>query len=175
MATRLVPHDPTWASDFAREAEALMDIFGEYADWIEHIGSTSIHGILAKPVIDILVAASNLDAIAQKSTGMQSIGYEAKGEYGLAGRHYFRKVDANGVRTHHVHVFQTGSDALDRHLAFRDYLRANPEIAQAYSDIKAGFSHLDRKGYQAAKSEWIIHTQTAALTWQASAKFLLSP
>jgi GrpB-like predicted nucleotidyltransferase (UPF0157 family) len=170
MTAVVVPHDPAWAGAFAQEAEALQDAFGATAVRVEHVGSTSIPGILAKPVIDILVAASDLGAVDRLTGALRALGYEAKGEYGIAGRRYFRKSNAAGVRTHHVHVFRDGVPEIARHLAFRDYLRAHPGIARVYSDLKADLTAgqgRNGRDYQDAKSDWIARTEADALAWIA--------
>lgn len=168
---RLTPHNPVWADMYLRESGRLQTALGEIADRIEHIGSTSIADIVAKPIIDILVVASDLARVDRRTTALAAIGYEAKGEYGLAGRRYFRKCDANGVRTHHVHVYQRGSGAIERHLAFRDFLRAHPDKARRYSDLKAELASgrgLAGPDYQSAKAGLVNMLEAEALAWSGA-------
>lgn len=127
---KLVPHNPQWEADFQTESNAILIALGGIATTIHHIGSTSIPGIFAKPIIDILVEVVAVALVDGKNSVMESIGYECMGEYGISGRRYFRKLDSRGVRTHHLHVFNAGSEQVVRHLAFRDYLIAHPAKAR---------------------------------------------
>ena len=131
-----VPHRREWVQDFQRESEIVRMALGPEAVALHHIGSTAIADIFAKPIIDILVEATSLEKIDARSHALQAAGYEAKGEYGISGRRYFRKSDDAGRRTHHLHVFVGGSDETQRHLAFRDYLRTHSERAADYSALK---------------------------------------
>src|SRR5688572_22942876 len=110
------PHDPRWKDLFAAEAELLRTCLGATALDIQHIGSTAIPGIVAKPVIDVLVEARSLEDIDAHAMAMEEIGYEARGEYGIPGRRYFKKVaGASGVGSH-VHAFAPGSEHIARHI-----------------------------------------------------------
>lgn len=133
---RLVPHDPSWASAYEEEAAVLRECLGEIVAFTHHIGSTAVPGLDAKPIIDILVEVTDVEAVDARSEAMAAAGYEAMCEYGIAGRRYFRKNDARGERTHHVHVFAADSDQVRRHVEFRDLLRADPDLAGQYSDLK---------------------------------------
>ena len=153
---------------FEAEAADIEAVLGGSAIAIHHIGSTSIPDILAKPVIDILVEADALSEIDRLTAGMTDLGYEAMGPFGIEGRRYFRKDDASGVRTHHVHVFEAGTDNVERHLAFRDYLRAHPKKAQAYSDLKAELvaqPSMTREAYMDGKDPFIAEIQAEAVDW----------
>ncbi len=89
---------------------------------------------------------------------MEALGYEARGEYGIAGRRFFRRDDKHGDRTHQVHAFEDGSPQIARHLAFRDYMIAHPETAQEYSDLKRELvaQHPnDIEAYMDGKNEFI--------------------
>jgi len=168
MSVRVVPYDPNWPSAFADEAVRLADAMGEVAEAVHHIGSTSIPGIFAKPIIDILVEASDLALVDQLQEAMELIGYEALGEFGIPGRRYFRRTAPDGTRTHHLHVFERGSDGAVRHLVFRDYLIAHPEFAHRYSDLKRELAKAhpdDMELYMDGKDEFIKAKQRAALEW----------
>lgn len=114
----------------------MRDALGENVLAIHHIGSTSIPGIYAKPVIDMLVEVKEIDEVDRYSDAMKALGYEVMGEFGIEGRRYFRKDNDDGIRTHQVHTFGAGSPQITRHLAFRDYMIAHPEDARAYSELK---------------------------------------
>src|SRR6185312_9887119 len=128
----VVSYDPRWPAEFERAAGEVVEALGQSLLAIHHIGSTSIPGIHAKPIIDMLVVVNDLSLVDQCAERMRGIGYEAMGEFGIAGRRYFRRDNAAGVRTEHVHAFAAGSPHVQRHLAFRDFLRAHADVAQEY-------------------------------------------
>lgn len=137
----IVAHDPAWADAFAAEANTLRPHLGEAALALHHIGSTAIAGIMAKPIIDILIEARSLEDIDTRTRAIEAIGYEARGEYGIAGRRYFKKARTLASRVgFHVHVYATGSDHIARHLRFRDYLLLKPDVAQDYAALKRSLS-----------------------------------
>jgi GrpB-like predicted nucleotidyltransferase (UPF0157 family) len=129
----LSDHDPSWADVFETERRRLAPVFGEAAVGIEHIGSTSVAGLCAKPIVDILVGLEQLELADQHVAGMEALGYEYLGEYGLPGRLFFRKGDP---RTHNVHVVQHGGEHWERQLLFRDALRSSPEERESYDAFK---------------------------------------
>jgi len=132
----VVPHDPRWQEVFRIESKRVADALGEIVVTIHHIGSTAIPGIYAKPIIDILVEVQDITQVDEQSSAMESLGYEVMGEYGIPNRRFFRKDNLAGVRTHHIHIFEVGSAQVKRHLAFRDYMIAHPEVAHRYSELK---------------------------------------
>ncbi|MGB3294973.1 MAG: GrpB family protein [Phormidesmis sp.] len=135
MKVVVVPHDPKWSEMFERESECIHHALGENVVTVHHIGSTAIPGIYAKPIIDLLVEVKDIARVDEQNAQMVLLGYEAMGEFGITGRRYFRK-ESLQKRTHHVHIFAVGSDQVERHLAFRDYLVGHPGDAQAYSELK---------------------------------------
>ena len=132
----VVPHNPQWAEMFAGEAKLVASALGPNVIAVHHIGSTAIPTIHAKPVIDMLIEVANVDAIDACNPAMEVLGYEPRGEFGIPGRRFFRKDDAAGIRTHHIHAFAAGSPQIERHLAFRDFLLVHPDWAGRYSDLK---------------------------------------
>ncbi|MDX8047180.1 GrpB family protein [Gracilibacillus sp. S3-1-1] len=128
------PSNENWPSMFEAEAKKLQSIFGQEMIAIHHIGSTSVPGLQAKPVIDMMPVVKNIDDVDAFNQEMNKLGYECKGENGISGRKYFQK--GGDDRTHHVHIFQHGSDEINRHLAFRDYLRSHPEDRERYGTLK---------------------------------------
>lgn len=126
-------YDPSWAQIFEAERLLIAPIFDGRAVGIEHIGSTSVPDLCAKPIVDVLVGLRELALSDDEIKAMEELGYEYLGEFGLPGRLYFRKGDP---RTHHVHVVELGGEHWERHLAFRDALRANPEERQRYDALK---------------------------------------
>ena len=116
MAVTVRAYDETWPQRFEVERARLSALLGGSVSRIEHIGSTSVPGLAAKPIIDILVGTDRLDRLDACNAAMRAAGYQVKGEYGLPGRRYFRRDAANGVRLVHIHAYQTESDGFRRHL-----------------------------------------------------------
>jgi len=165
----VVPHDPNWSDKFREEAMHIATALGENVVAVHHIGSTSIPRIYAKPVIDILVEVKDVQAVDADSLAMESLGYEVMGEFGIPGRRYFRKDDSGGNRTHQIHTFETVSNQVIRHLAFRDYLIAHPEEAREYSDLKrqlAADHPTDADAYIDGKDPFIQEIDRRAAVWQ---------
>jgi GrpB-like predicted nucleotidyltransferase (UPF0157 family)/GNAT superfamily N-acetyltransferase len=131
---QVIPYDPQWPKMFQLEAELILQALGNNCTVVHHIGSTSIVGISAKPIIDILPVVIDIRAVDNSVKAMESIGYEAKGEYGIAFRRYFHK--DQGLRTHNVHVYQEGDPEISRYLKFRDWMRLHKEDAEQYSKLK---------------------------------------
>lgn len=164
----LAVHDPAWQRAFASEASAIRAALDDLPIRLHHIGSTAIPDILAKPIIDLLGEVADPGQIDARQDALEGLGYEAMGAFGIAGRRYFRKFDAAGRRTHHLHVFAVGSPHIARHLAFRDYLRAHPRIAAAYSDLKSALvAQTDGQAgsYMDGKDPFIQRTEQDAIAW----------
>jgi GrpB-like predicted nucleotidyltransferase (UPF0157 family) len=151
------PWNPRWPKRYAREAERLRLIFGPVLVSIEHIGSTSVPGLAAKPIIDILVTATSLGEVERLTTAMERAGYAAKGEQGIPGRRYFRK-GSNLRHTHHVHVYRHGDPRYQSEILFRDFLRSHRDRARAYQALKvelAARHRTDPAAYTEGKTDFI--------------------
>lgn len=162
----VVEYDPQWPEMFAAEAEKLKAVFGRELTAIHHIGSTSVPGLKAKPIIDIMPIVKDIGAVDRFNEAMIRLGYEPLGEFGIPGRRFFPK--GGEKRTHHVHVFQEGSKEALRHMAFRDYLRAHPEEAGQYGELKqrlAGRFPDDIESYMDGKDGFIKAMEQKALAW----------
>lgn len=169
-SVNLLPHDPSWAMEFLNESNAVARALGGSIQAIHHIGSTAIPGIHAKPVIDMLGVAPDLPHLDAFSPSLEHLGYEVLGEFGIPGRRYFRKNNARGIRTHHLHIYQDGSPQIARHLAFRDYLAANPSDASDYQALKlslaADFAN-DSRRYTRGKERLISEIDIRAEAWKS--------
>jgi len=168
MSVLVVEHDPAWTDAFAREALAIGHALGEDAIALHHIGSTAIPGILAKPIIDLLGVVPSLDMLDLHSNEMRDLGYEVMGAYGIEGRRYFRKFDNRGRRAFHLHAFAVGSEHVERHLAFRDYLRSHPQKAAEYSALKQRLVAGDATSWDAysdGKDGFVAEAEREALDW----------
>ena len=129
---------------------------GALALRIEHVGSTSVPGLAAKPVIDIDVVIESEDHLQEVASRLASIGYEARGDLGVRGRYAFSSPPH--LPDHHLYVCARDNAELHRHLALRDYLRRHPEKAAAYSRLKQSLAQahpFDRDAYTEGKTSWI--------------------
>ena len=169
----VVDYDPAWIAAFEKEAAVLKAIFGQRVVDVHHIGSTSVPGLDAKPIIDILVVLDTTDDVNTFDRAMEDVGYRVRGECldatipGTPGRFYFSK-ETNGVRSHHVHVCATGHGDIFNKLAFRDYLRAHSSAAAAYGELKrriAAEHRFDNIGYMRAKDSFVKSTLLEARRW----------
>jgi GrpB-like predicted nucleotidyltransferase (UPF0157 family) len=154
---------------FDDEAARLTGALGDVVAALHHIGSTAIPGIHAKPVIDMLLEVPTLASLDARSPVMESLGYEAMGEFGIPGRRYFRRNDASGTRTHQVHSFVAGSAEATRHLAFRDYMRAHPDVAREYGALKARLAEEypdSMDAYMDGKDAFVKLHESLALSWR---------
>jgi len=130
----LEPYNEIWKELYRSERERLLRAVGELAKAIEHFGSTSVPGMTAKPIIDIMVGVENPSVAADEIIRrLNGIGYEHLGEAGIPGRRYFRQ---RGLNDYNVHVVQYRGELWNNNLLLRDYLREHPEEAQRYSDMK---------------------------------------
>jgi GrpB-like predicted nucleotidyltransferase (UPF0157 family) len=148
----LVPHDPRWLADAAEECRRIERACGPGVLRVEHIGSTSVPGLVAKPVLDLMPLVKRFEDGFACVASMRALGYWYAGDFGIAGRHLFVK---GSPRTHHAHMLVEGSREARRHLAVRDVLRADPEMAQRYAALKRDLAPKfgdDREGYANAKS-----------------------
>ena len=160
-------YSAAWPMEFAQEGSRLQALLGDELVVIHHIGSTSVPGLAAKPIIDLLPLVHDISRIDRYNPVMIAAGYQAWGENELPGRRYFTN-DANGVRTHNVHIYAFDHPEVTRHLAFRDYLRAHPGACTEYVAVKrlAYAQHpADIAAYNNAKDHWIKTTEQVALAW----------
>jgi GrpB-like predicted nucleotidyltransferase (UPF0157 family) len=161
----IVSYDPVWPIRFREEAAILHE---RLAPWlvgpIEHIGSTAVPGLAAKPVIDIMAGVRTLVASRPAIAAATRLGY-CYWPYQADREHWFCK-PSPAFRTHHLHLVPAGSPEWLRPIAFRDYLRAHAEVAHEYEALKhrlAKEHRLDREAYTEAKRPFIERITDAAL------------
>jgi GrpB-like predicted nucleotidyltransferase (UPF0157 family) len=153
---KLVPHDEQWHQLFAEEKARIQNVVDGFVIGIEHVGSTSVCGIAAKPILDIAIAINDKANGEKCIAPLENLDYIYRGENGIAGRFYF--VKGAPARTHHLHMLLADSAELRNHLAFRDYLRQNPEAAAAYDKVKKELAEKypnDRDAYLDGKAEFV--------------------
>ncbi|RWZ60169.1 GrpB family protein [Halobacillus fulvus] len=165
----VLDYQPVWKAKFEEEADRLRNVFrGELLD-LYHIGSTAIEGMKAKPIIDIMPVVKTLSAVDGYDEQMKSIGYEPKGENGIAGRRFYQKGGEN--RTFHVHVYEQNNPEIDRHLAFRDYLRSHSCALIQYGELKQSLAKrypYDIEAYIEGKAPLVQTIEKDALNWKGN-------
>ena len=156
MKVVVVDYDPAWVRDFEALRARIWPAVGEFALAMEHVGSTSVPGLAAKPVLDIdIVVNSAQDMLAIER--LAAIGYTHRGNLGIEGREAFHP--AVNHPAHNLYVCRQCSAALTDHLTFRDYLRAHPATAQAYADLKRALARQypdDIDSYATAKTSFVL-------------------
>ena len=169
-AVRIVDYDPEWPARAETELRRVREALRDRAVRAEHIGSTAVPGLAAKPIIDLLVAVVSLDPREPYAQPLERIGYLFDPAAGSPDRHFFAKPHAR-PRTHHVHVVEAGGEHELRHLAVRDFLRAHPDEAERYAALKRDVAARhpgDRLAYIAGKEAYMTALERRALAWQSS-------
>lgn len=129
-------YNEEWAADFSAVKAELDDALGSLALRIEHVGSTSVIGLSAKPIIDIDVVIRDASLLNDVIEALGKIGYVHEGDLGISGREAFKYEEKDHLRKHHLYVCSEDSSELKRHITFRDYLRTHHEAVREYSRIK---------------------------------------
>lgn len=155
----LVPYNPAWPARFEAARTAILEACADLVLRVEHIGSTSIPGLEAKEIIDVMPGLERFEDGERCIERMNTIGYEYRGEFGIPGRHYWVKDDPEtGVRLQNVHMYAIGHDEWVAHLAFRDYLRAHDDWRDRYAALKRELAarHADDvEAYAGAKTAFV--------------------
>jgi GrpB-like predicted nucleotidyltransferase (UPF0157 family) len=163
VTVELSDYDPGWPAAFALLRDRVHGALGPLALRIEHVGSTAVPGLAAKPIIDLDVVIANMAVLPRVIAGLAALGYQHEGDLGLRGREAFASPE--GTPAHHLYVCPAGSPELARHLAFRDYLRGDRGQARAYADLKRGLARqfgADREAYTRGKTAFIERALAAA-------------
>jgi GrpB-like predicted nucleotidyltransferase (UPF0157 family) len=168
IAVELKQYDPAWPENARRETERLTAGIGAVIGAVHHIGSTAIPGIHAKPILDLMPVVLDLSTFDHSRSVVEGLGYAWWGEYGLPGRRYCTLDDPlTGRRKVQLHCYQKESPEITRHLAFRDYLRENPNLAREYDAEKVrcrDLNPLDSHAYTDCKAAWIRRIEAQALS-----------
>ncbi len=160
-------YSPEWPLEFEREGQRLRTLLGDELVAVHHIGSTSVPGLAAKPIIDLLPLVKSIAQFEERTPDLVQAGYRAWGENGLPGRRYFTK-DRGDYRTHNLHFYQADDSDVERHLAFCAYLRQHAEARQEYESLKRAVyarHPANISAYSNGKDAWIKCLEPIALAW----------
>ncbi len=166
MKVSIIEYHPQWREMFEEEKQLLQAILVDVSVKVEHIGSTSIDGLAAKPIIDIMIGLPDFSVADDLVPRIEALGYEyiKKYEDEMPFRRYFAK-NLNRIRTHQIHMVEIDSEFWGRHISFRDYLRHNPAIANEYAALKKQLAECewgDVNEYADAKTEFIKSIENKA-------------
>lgn len=153
---RLLPHDDAWQDDFAAESKRIKSAVADSSVCIEHVGSTSIPGIHAKPILDlaILCGKGGLDPVVK---GLRELEYEYRGRFDDESGHFYAVREKDNIRYCQAHIYTEANEDWDLKLRFRDALREDFELARAYNDYKLELARTaaDKTEYAAIKTKWL--------------------
>ncbi len=162
----VIDYNSAWPACYLNEIEQIKNVLFLEIIKAYHIGSTSVPGLAAKPVIDILLKVKDVIKLDDYNNEMFKIGYIAKGEHEIPERRFYLKGEID--RTHHIHAFNEHSVNIKRHLAFRDYLIKHPYIAQQYGNLKRKNAQLckgDANKYCDLKNDFLKYHEQKAVKW----------
>lgn len=154
---KLFSYNPAWEKLYKKEAELLRSVIGKYVLDIQHVGSTSIPEVKAKPIIDIAIGVKNLKDGEKCIKPLKQLGYEYKHSAGIKGRHFFAKGSEKNW-THHIHIVKLNGRFWKNYILFRDYLRKHKKAIQEYNELKEKLAKKyknDRDTYTAQKHSFI--------------------
>ena len=160
----IAEYNPEWPRVFEREAAAIMKACRSWITEVHHVGSTSVPGLAAKPILDIVPIADKPIECAESISTMAGLGYRYRGENGIPGRFYFDKI-VDDRTVVHAHMFLADHPDVGKHLAFRDYLRTHPDAAREYEELKRVLVSTyrdDCRAYTEAKAEFVERIIEAA-------------
>jgi len=166
MKVSVVEYRPEWQEMFEEEKQLLQTVLCEVSTKVEHIGSTAVNGLAAKPIIDIMIGLPDFSVADELVLRIEALSYEyfKKYEDEMPYRRYLAK-NLNGIRTHQIHMVEIGGEFWIRHLLFRDYLQQNPKMANEYAALKkqlAEHDWVDVNEYADAKTKFITDIENKA-------------
>ncbi len=163
----VVNYDPNWPELFRSLRKRIADALGGLAEAVEHVGSTAVPGLAAKPIIDIDALLAREAPLPRAIERLASLGYVYQGDLGIPERAAF--LPPSNQHPHHLYVCPPYSAEFRKHIAFRDYLRSHPKDAEAYADLKKALAERfreNRADYVAAKSEFVTGLTHRAIATQ---------
>ena len=164
---RIIEHDPAWASRAREELRRLEEALGPVAMLLEHVGSTAVPGLAAKPILDLQLSVADVEPRTRYAGILEQLGYLFVPDPELPDYHFFARPPAR-PRSHHLHVCRAGGEHELRHLAMRDYLRAHGDEAAGYGALKRALVRQrphDRLAYMAGKQRYVNELEARALSW----------
>ncbi|MDX2972399.1 GrpB family protein [Kribbella solani] len=164
----VVEYDPRWPLWFTEIHTRLMPYLTELPHRVEHVGSTSVPGLAAKPIIDLDVVVPSADVVPAAIERLAAAGYRHEGDQGIAGREAFA-LPPDAVHYHHLYVVVDGNKAHRDHVLLRDHLRTNAADRERYAERKRELAYLlrtDRPAYVDAKGAWVEELIASALSWK---------
>lgn len=156
---KLENYNDNWEKEYKKEEHLLKEVLKDYIIEIHHIGSTSIKGLKAKPVIDILIVIETLDKIGEIEEILKSYDYENRGQQGVSDRYFFAK-GKEDARTHYIHFVEPNSNTYYNQIYFKKYLIEHPEYIKEYCDLKQELCEKyadNRKEYTKGKNDFITN------------------
>ena len=150
-------YNSEWLTQYQIEAVKVREVLGESILGVEHIGSTSLEGLGAKPIIDFMVGVCDLNQVVEFIEPLQQINYEHVFHKDFPNRRFFRKGE-KGAGTHHLHIYKYGSEEWNNNILFRDFLKTHPDVLTQYHDLKKMLAKEypnDRAAYTKAKHPFI--------------------
>jgi len=169
-AVRIVPHDPAWAAQAERELRLIRSALGPLAARLEHVGSTAVPALAAKPILDLQLSVVELEPRAPYLERLEQLGYLFVSDPDSADFHLFAK-PAQRPRSHHLHVCELAGEHESRHLAVRELLRSDPAEAMRYETLKRELVKRlpsDRLAYIAGKRQYVDELEARALAEQSA-------
>ena len=162
----VIEYRPLWKNKYKEDSLLIRNILADNCIAIYHIGSTSVEGLAAKRIIDIMAVVRSLEIVDTVAEKFSDIGYEYLGEFGIEGRRYLRK--GGDERTHQIHIFQADDwNNIGRHLAFRDYMRTHEKEREEYAKIKIELAKkypYDIDGYCDGKENFVREMEEIAIS-----------
>ena len=166
-AVRIVDYEPAWPVLAEHELRRIKEALGDVAVRLEHVGSTAVPGLAAKPIVDLQLSVDAIEPRARYVVPLERLGYLFAPAPESPDYHFFAKPPER-PRSHHLHVCETGSDHEFRHLAVRDFLRDHPDEAASYAALKrevVARHAQDRLAYIDGKHEYVVALERRAVTW----------
>jgi GrpB-like predicted nucleotidyltransferase (UPF0157 family) len=173
---QVVPYDPAWPALFARQAAELRDALGAVALRIDHIGSTAIPQLAAKPIIDVQISVANFEPLDAYRGPLERLGYVFRADNPERTKRYFR--EPPGQRRTHIHVRRAGSFSEQFALLFRDFMRVHTDVAAEYAALKIKLAERysgDRTAYTDAKGSFIWSVIAQADAWAQRTGWMPGP
>lgn len=170
-AVRIVEYDPAWAAQAEEELRRLNEALGPVAVRLEHVGSTAVPGLAAKPILDLQLSVAAVESRARYMGPVERIGYLFVPAPESPDYHFFAKPPER-PRSHHLHFCEAGSEHEARHLAVRDFLRVHKDEAVRYAALKRDIAQRyprDRLGYIAGKERYVGDLEARATRWAQAA------